>query len=120
MRTSLREDLGVQATNSTVEVLPVAEHASVIRVTRFQPAPGKREELVRRLEEGAEQMRQMDGCFGSQICASDQSSEAIVAVSRWASRAALDQFVQQSATQRNDVAQQLASGPPTSEHLTPI
>src|ERR1041384_6741989 len=98
-----------------VEVLPVAEHASVIRVTRFQPAPGKRDELGRRLEAGAEQMRHMDGCFGSQICASDQSSDAVVAVSRWASRAALDQFVQQSAAQRNEAAQQLASGPPTSE-----
>ena len=97
----------------------MAEHASVIRVTRFQPAPGKRDELVRRLEEGAEQMRQLDGCFGSQVCASDQSSDVIVAVSRWASRAALDQFLQQFATQRTDAAQ-LAAGPPNSEHLTPV
>ncbi len=98
----------------------MAEHASVIRITRFQPAPGKRDELVRRLEQGAEQMRGLEGCYGSQICASDQSSDAIVAVSRWASRAALDDMLQQSVTQRNDVAQQLTAGPPSSEHLTPL
>ena len=32
----------------------MAEHASIVRLTRFQPASGKRDELIRRLIEGAE------------------------------------------------------------------
>jgi quinol monooxygenase YgiN len=94
----------------------MAEHASVVRLTRFQPAAGKRDELIRRLEEGAEGLRQMEGCFGAQICTVRENPEAIVAISRWASQAAVDQFLQATATQRAEVAS-LTAAPPASEHL---
>jgi quinol monooxygenase YgiN len=97
----------------------MAEHASVIRLTRFQPAPGKRDELVRRLEEGVEDIRKLEGCFGAQICAVRETPNVIVAISRWASQSAVDEFLQSSATRRADVAT-LTAAPPVSEHLVPV
>jgi quinol monooxygenase YgiN len=97
----------------------MAEHANVVRLTRFQPAAGKRDELIRRLEEGAEGIRQMEGCFGAQICTSREQPEVIVAISRWASQAAVDQFLRESEAQRAEVAR-LAGAPPSSEHLTSV
>jgi quinol monooxygenase YgiN len=97
----------------------MAEHASIVRLTRFQPASGQRDELIRRLVEGAEGVRQMEGCFGAQICTARESPDVIVAVSRWASQAALDRFLQQSASQQADLAK-LAASPPASEHLISV
>jgi quinol monooxygenase YgiN len=97
----------------------VAEHANVVRITRFRPAAGKRDELLQRLENGAQQMRDMEGCFGSQVCESREFPDEIVAISRWASQSAVDQFLRGTAAQRSEVAQ-LAAGPPTSEHLTSL
>jgi quinol monooxygenase YgiN len=92
----------------------MAEHAHVIRVARFQPAAGKRDELVNRLVSGAEDIRKMEGCFGAQICSVRESPGVIAAVSRWASGAALDQFLQSSIAQRAEVAA-LTAAPPTTE-----
>jgi len=97
----------------------VAEHASVVRVTHFTPAPGKREELVSRLQEGAEQIRQMDGCFGVQICALREAPDQVVSISRWASQSALDAFLKASDSQRAN-ANTLATAAPVTEHLTPL
>jgi quinol monooxygenase YgiN len=97
----------------------MAEHASVVRIIRFRPAPGKRDELVGVLERGAEQIRQLEGCFGIQVCGVRESPEVIASISRWASQAALDQFLQTSQQQRADL-NSLAAEPPTTEHLTPV
>jgi quinol monooxygenase YgiN len=97
----------------------VAEHASVIRVIRFTPAAGKRDELVSRLEQGAEQIRQMDGCFGIQICTLREAPDTVASISRWASESALDAFLQASEPQRGSL-NALASAAPVIEHLTPI
>jgi quinol monooxygenase YgiN len=97
----------------------MAEHASVIRVIRFKPAPGKRDELVSTLERGAEQIRQMDGCFGVQVCAVREAPDEVASISRWASQSALDEFLRASETQRAGL-NALASAPPVSEHMTPI
>jgi quinol monooxygenase YgiN len=97
----------------------MAEHASIVRLTRFQPASGQREALIRRMLEVAERIRQVEGCFGAQICTSRESPDVIVAVSRWASQAALDQFLQQSESQRADVSK-LAATPPATEHLISV
>jgi|SRR5579859_4401903 len=97
----------------------MAEHASVIRVTRFQPAPGKRDELVARLESGAEAIRQLDGCFGVQICTIREVPGIVASISRWASQSAVDQFLQSTATQRAELTT-MTAGPPTTEHLTPV
>ena len=97
----------------------MAEHASIVRLTRFQPASGQRDELIRRLVEGAEGIRQMEGCFGAQICTVRESPDVIVAVSRWAGQAALDRFLQQSESRRADLAN-LAASPPATEHLISV
>jgi heme-degrading monooxygenase HmoA len=97
----------------------VAEHAAVIRVIRFKPAAGKRDELVSTLERGAEQIRQMEGCFGVQICAVREASDEVASISRWASQSALDQFLRASEPRRGEV-NALAAAPPVTEHFTPI
>ncbi len=96
----------------------MAEHASVVRLTRFQPAAGKRDELIRVLEEGAQGIRQLEGCFGAQICTVHETPGVIVAISRWASQSAVDKFVQDSAAQRAELGP-LVAAPPASEHLIP-
>ena len=70
----------------------MAEHASVIRVIRFKPADGKRDELISTLERGAEQIRQMQGCFGVQVCTIQEAPDEVASISRWASQSALDEF----------------------------
>lgn len=97
----------------------MAEHATVIRIARYQPAAGKRDELAERLKTGAEQLRQMEGCFGAQICSSSESADEVVAVSRWASQAAVDRFLQETATQRAGIGE-LTSGAPRTEHLSSL
>ena len=96
----------------------MAEHASVIRLLRFQPAAGKRDELIRRLEEGVQDIRKREGCFGAQICQVRETPGVIVAVSRWASQAAVDLFLQDSAAQRAELGSFLAA-PAEAEHLIP-
>jgi quinol monooxygenase YgiN len=97
----------------------VAEHASVIRVIRFKPAPGKRDELISVLERGAEQIRQMEGCFGIQVCAIQEARDEVASISRWASQAAVDAFLRATEPQRGDL-NALVSAPPVTEHLTPL
>lgn len=97
----------------------MAEHAAVVRVIRFKPAEGKRDELVAFLERGAEQIREMPGCFGVQICAVREAPDEVASISRWASQSALDEFLRSSEQERGSL-NNLASAPPTLEHLTPL
>ena len=97
----------------------MAEHAAVVRIIRFQPADGKHDELIARLEEGAVQIRQLDGCFGVQICTIRESPGLVAAISRWASQAALDRFLDSSASQRAELGR-LATGQASTEHFTPV
>ena len=97
----------------------MAEHASVVRVARFRPATGKREELIDRLRSGAEGIRQREGCFGAQICTVREDSDAIVAISRWASQAALDQFLADTAAQRAE-ATAYTTEPPGTETFVAV
>ena len=98
----------------------MAEHASVVRIIRFEPAPGKRDELVTQLERGAEGIRQLEGCFGVQICTIRETPGVVASISRWASQSALDQFLESTATQRAELASSLAARPPEVEHFTPV
>ena len=97
----------------------MAEHATVVRVLRMKPGPGKRGELISRLETGAEQIRQMEGCFGVQVCAIREAPDEVATISRWASQAALDAFLRTSEPQRSDLYA-LAAGPPAIEHFTSV
>jgi len=97
----------------------VAEHASVVRILRFKPAAGKRDELVARLEQGAEDIRKREGCFGVQVCTVRERPDELAVISRWASQSALDAFAQASQPQRESLYA-LAAGAPEVEHLAPI
>ena len=97
----------------------MAEHASVIRVAHFSVAADKRDQLVSKLEPIAEQIRQMEGCFGMQICRVRDSADEVAAVSRWANQAALDKMTQ-SGVQNNPEIRGMLSGDPRVEHFEPI
>lgn len=64
------------------------DHAHLIRVLTAHAAPGKRDELIRVLEELAGRVREMEGCFGMQICSVREEPEWVAVVSRWESAAA--------------------------------
>ena len=68
------------------------DHATLVRVTHFYPSEGNRDSLVGLLKAIAESARKAPGCFGGQVCTSDQDTEAVVAVSRWQDREAMDRF----------------------------
>ena len=97
----------------------MAEHANVVRVARFRTASGERQELLNRLQGGVEGIRQRPGCFGAQICTVREDPEVAVVISRWASQAALDQFLSETTAQRSEMAD-LMSNPPTTETFVSI
>jgi quinol monooxygenase YgiN len=70
----------------------MAEHASVIDVSRYYPAQGKRDDLLAAMKQLADKAASSSGCFGAQACESDQDHDSLVAISRWASQADLDAF----------------------------
>jgi quinol monooxygenase YgiN len=97
----------------------MAEHASVVRIARFRPASGRREELVNRLQSGVEGIRQREGCFGAQICTLREDQDAVVVISRWEHETALEQFLSDTAAQRSEAAA-LTAEPPTTETFVSI
>ena len=95
------------------------DHASVIRLTHFQPLPGKRDELVSRLMPIIETMRTVKGCFGVRVCDVRETPNAVAVVSRWADQAALDEVVN-AGTFNSNILSDVLTGPPTVEHLIPF
>jgi quinol monooxygenase YgiN len=101
-------------------LLLVTEHAAVIDVSRYYPAPGKRDELLRAMKQMADRAASSDGCFGAQACDSDQDEEGLVAVSRWESQASLDRFAESPEFVRErEQLTSLLSKPARREHLRP-
>jgi quinol monooxygenase YgiN len=98
----------------------MAEHAAVIDVSRYYPAPGKRDELLAAMKRMAERAAASKGCFGAQACDSDQDRDALVAVSRWDSQSSLDGFAQSAdfVTEREQLSSLLARSAQR-EHLRP-
>jgi quinol monooxygenase YgiN len=98
----------------------MAEHAAVIDVSRYYPAPGKRDELLAAMKRMAERAAASKGCFGAQACDSDQDRNALVAVSRWDSQSSLDAFAQSPdfVTEREQLSSLLAKSAQR-EHLRP-
>jgi quinol monooxygenase YgiN len=89
----------------------MAEHASLIRVSRFDPSPGKRDDLRARLNEGLAELRASEGCFGAQICTVREKPDEFAVVSRWASGAALDRYLQLRTANVAPLADVLAQAP---------
>lgn len=98
----------------------MAEHAVVLDVSRYQPASGRREELISGMKRIAARAAQSEGCFGAQVCTSNEDPNTLVAVSRWRSAEALDAFgrMADSIAERERLTELLA-GPADHEHLTP-
>ena len=70
----------------------MAEHAGLIQVITFQPAPGRRDELLVLCAEAQERAAAADGCFGAQTCTVDDDPESVVAISRWRDGHSLEAF----------------------------
>jgi quinol monooxygenase YgiN len=70
----------------------MTEHAGLIQVTTFRPAPGRRDEVLALCAETQERAAAADGCFGVQTCTVDDDLEAVVAISRWRGRRSLEAF----------------------------
>ena len=99
----------------------MAEHAVVVNVSRYQPAPGRREELLTAMHRVAERAIRQEGCFGAQTCLSDREPDELVGISRWKSRDALAAFREMAefeAEQERLTA--LLAGPAEHENLMPV
>lgn len=97
------------------------EHASVVDVSRYRPADGKRDEMLAEMKKIAERASKSEGCFGAQICASNSDADALVAVSRWKSRQALEKFsTEVQSVAARDRLTELLGGRAQHEHLTPL
>lgn len=99
----------------------MVEHAVVINVSRYVAAPGRRDELAAAMRRMAERAAEQAACFGAQTCDSDRDRDALVAVSRWRSPAALQEFHETAASiaEREHLTALLAA-PAEHENLTPV
>lgn len=99
----------------------MADHASVIDVSRYYPAQGKRQDLLEAMKQLAAKAAASRGCFGAQACESDQDRESLVAVSRWASQADLDAFAgSPDFVQERQRLSALLARQAQREHLKPV
>ena len=71
----------------------MADHAQLIRVAKYRPDPGARNELLARMEELATALRDLPGVFGAQVCTVAGAPEWLVIVSRWQDEASLRNIV---------------------------
>jgi quinol monooxygenase YgiN len=99
----------------------VIEHAVLVNVSRYRPAPDRREELLAAMRQMAARAAEEEACFGAQTCSSDRDGEALVAVSRWRSADALHRFHQMAASvaEREHLSGLLAAAP-EHENLTTL
>lgn len=70
----------------------MTEHAGLIQVTTFRPAPGRRDEVLALCAQAQERAAVADGCFGAQTCTVDEDPDAVAAISRWRDRRSLEAF----------------------------
>jgi quinol monooxygenase YgiN len=99
----------------------MAEHAAVVNVSRYQPAAGKRTELLSAMRRMAVRAADAKDCYGAQACESDQDRNDLIAISRWKSAEALHAFsnTAQSAADQEHLTGLLA-GPARRENLRPV
>jgi quinol monooxygenase YgiN len=99
----------------------MAEHAAVVNVSRYRPAPGKRQDLMSAMKRMAERAASAKGCFGAQACESDRDRDDLIAVSRWESPQALQAFSTTAAsTAEQEHLKGLLAGPAQRENLRPM
>lgn len=98
----------------------MTKHASLIQVTTFQPAPGRRDEVLAVCAEAQQRAAAADGCFGAQTCTVDEDPDAVVAISRWRDRHSLEAF---QATEGSDPpirAGEALADRPVTRRYTPV
>jgi len=99
----------------------MADHAAVVNVSRYRPAPGKRADLMAAMKRMATRAADAKGCFGAQACESDQDKEDLIAVSRWESVQALEAFSSDAASvAEQEHLQGLVAGQARRENLRPV
>jgi quinol monooxygenase YgiN len=70
----------------------MTEHAGLVQVTTFRPAPGRRDEVLALCVQAQQHAAAADGCFGAQTCTVDEDPDAVAAISRWRDRRSLEAF----------------------------
>jgi quinol monooxygenase YgiN len=95
----------------------MAEHARVIRMTRYIPAAGKRADLLEALEEVAELVRTVEDCYGVQLCDVSEDPTPLVVISRWHSAEAIGKLPADQVLAR---VKDLVESAPLTEHYTPL
>ena len=99
----------------------MAEHAAIVDISRYYPAEGKREELLGAMRRLAAAAAGSAGCFGAQACGSDQDNAALIGISRWESKSALDSFANApDFVRERDQLKSLLARPAVREHFTPL
>jgi quinol monooxygenase YgiN len=68
------------------------DHASVVRISRHEPAAGKRDEVAGLLKAVAESMRDAPGCFGAQVMSSNRDGDQLILVGRWESNDTMEKY----------------------------
>ena len=87
------------------------QHAVVLDVSRYRPAAGNRDEVLAEVKKLVDRAARADGCYGAQVCLSSSDRDALIAVSRWKSRAALEKFSSEAPS---------VDGRTQHEQLTPV
>lgn len=98
----------------------MTEHAALIQVTTFRPAPGRRDEVLALCAETQQRAAAADGCFGAQTCTVDGDPDAVVAISRWRDRHSLEAFQAAEADSPASQAGEALADEPVTHQYTPV
>jgi quinol monooxygenase YgiN len=94
----------------------MAEHAQIIRLVRYHPDPGQRDNLLAQLQQQVEAMRSLSGLYGVQVCRVQEDPDVLLVISRWENEAAMRALGQAQLASKIQAAAQLAERAET-EHL---
>lgn len=98
----------------------MTEHAGLIQVITFRPAPGRRDEVLALCAETQERTAAADGCFGAQACTVDDDPDAVVAISRWRDRHSLEAFQAAAGGSSPILPGDMLTGAPVTRQYTPV
>ena len=94
----------------------MTEHAGLIQVTTFRPAPGRRDEALALCAGTQERAAAAGGCFGAQTCTVDEDPDAVVAISRWRDRHSPEAFQAAGGGSPPDRVRDVLTGVPVTRH----
>ncbi len=98
----------------------MTEHAGLIQVITFQPAPGRRDQVLALCADTQERAAAADGCFGAQTCTVDDDPGAVVAISRWRNRHSLEAFAAAEGGSPPVGVGDVLTGVPVTRQYTPV